>query len=490
MSLYLTFDLGTTALKTGLFDGDGRLLALHTVEYTPASPRPDWAEMDPETYWRAAVAGARAVFQAAERPPADLTALGFSSQGQTFLPVDVAGRPLHAAIVWVDKRAAPLAEEWCETWLSPDEYRRLTGYPRVPPELTLFKIAWLARHRPEARAAHRFLGLPDYLIHRLTGEFATDYNLAQMTGMYDVEARAWAPRLLDAAGIAMDQLPAVHAPGTVVGTVLPAPAEELGIPPGVPVAVGANDQLAGALGAGNVRPGLVTETTGTALAVIASTPSRLDDPRMYAGRHAVPGLWYAMPFGNSSAIVLKWFRDLCAPGADYDHFLAAVADVPPGCDGLSVLPHFAGAGSPTFNPHARGALVGLTLGHTRAHIARAIMESCACLLREMLDPLADHGLRLASVRSLGGAARSDLWLQMKADLLGLPVERPACPDAASLGAAMLAATGTGRFASVADAAGAWYRPDRLFQPNPALLDTYSALYRRYLELSDLLYAGG
>lgn len=490
MALYLTFDLGTTALKTALLDGDGHLLALHTVEYTAASPRPDWAEMEPEIYWQAAVAGARAVFEAAELRSGQIGALGFSSQGQTFVPLDASDRPLHRAIVWVDKRAAALAEEWCQTWFSPEEYRRLTGYPRVPPELTLFKIAWLARHRPDAHAARRFLCLPDYLIRRLTGECATDYNLAQMTGMYDVETRAWAPQLLDAGGITADQLPPVHAPGTVVGTVLPCAAQELGIPPGVPVAVGANDQLAGALGAGNVRPGIVSETTGTALAAIATTASRLDDPRMYAGRHAVAGLWYAMPFANSSAIVLKWFRDLCASGEDYDAFLSAVGEVPPGCEGLSVLPHFAGAGSPTFNPRARGALVGLTLGHTRAHIARAIMESCACLLREVLEPLADHGLRLASVRSLGGAARSDLWLQMKADLLGLPVERPACPDAASLGAAMLAATGTRQFASVADAAAAWYRPDRVFEPEPALLDAYAAVYGRYLELYDRLYAGG
>jgi len=194
-----------------------------------------------------------------------------------------------------------------------------------------------------------------------------------------------------------------------------------------------------------------------------------------------------MAFTITSAIVLKWFRDITAPGMAYDDFLQGVADIPAGCGGLTVLPHFAGTASPTYNPDVRGAFNGLTLGHTRAHIARAIMESCACMLRECLDCVTGHGIALTGVRSMGGAARSDLWLRMKADLLGLPVERPACTDAGSLGAAMLAAAGTGRFGSVAEAAEAWYRTDRTFEPNPVNYAAYQEVYRRYLELYRQLY---
>ena len=487
MATYLTFDIGTTALKTALIDGDGRMLAVHSAEYTARTPRPGWAEMKPDAYWEAAVAGAHSVLSRASVDPAELTAIGFSSQGESFIPLDAGGEPLCDAIVWVDNRAQDLAERWEAEWLSRDRYRRICGYPWVPGELTLFKIAWLAEHAPGAHAAAKFLWLPDYLIYRLTGEAATDYNIAQMGGLYDIRAAAWSPELLDAAGITPEQLPPVHPPGTAVGEVHAAAAKELGIPAGVIVCVGANDQLAGAIGAGNVRPGLVTETTGTALAVVATTEALLDDDRMFVGVHAVRGAHYGMPFGTTSAIVLTWFRDLCEPGAGYDEFLADVAEVPPGCEGLTVLPHFSGTACPTFNPSARGAIVGLTLGHTRAHIARAIMESCACLLRELLEPILAHDIEVTSIRSLGGAARSDLWLQMKADMLGIPVERPACPDAASLGAAMLAATGTGQFESTAEAADTWYSADRVFAPNPALSEAYQEVYARYLDVYERLY---
>ncbi len=488
MPVYLTFDIGTTALKTALVGGDGRMRAAHTVEYTFSSPQPGWAEMDPEVYWQAAVEGARAALAEAAEAASDLAAVGFSSQGESFIPVNADGEPLHDAIAWVDKRSQAVADQWEAEWLSREEYRRICGYPWIPAELTAFKIGWLAQHEPEAHRAAKFLWLPDYLIYRLTGEVATDYNIAQMGGLYDIRTRAWSEPVLEAAGITPEQLPAVYPPGTPVGEVQAQAAQELGIAAGTPVCVGANDQLAGAIGAGNVRPGLVTETTGTALAVVATTDSLLDDERMFVGIHAAPDLYYAMPYGNTSAIVLKWFRDLADPGAEYDGFLAHVQDIPPGCEGLTVLPHFAGTGCPTFNPDARGAIIGLTLGHTREHIARAIMEACACMLQELLEPILAHDIGVTSIRSLGGAARSDLWLQMKADLLGVPVERPACTDAASLGAAMLAATGVGQFASVAEAADAWYRADRVVEPNPDRLEAYREVYLRYLDLYERLYS--
>ncbi len=486
--LYLTFDIGTSALKTALIDQDGRALAVHTEEYTFHSPKPDWAEMKPQGYWRAAVRGTRAVIGGTGTLASSIAAIGFSSQGQTFVPIDRSGRPLHDAIVWMDNRAQGTADAWEAAWLSRDEYRRISGYPWLPAGLTVFKIAWLAQHAPEAHRAWKFLCLPDYLIYLMTGETVTDHVMAQFSGLYDLQTRRWDPRLLSAAGIGEEQLPAVLPSGALVGRLQAGPAEEMGLNAGVAVCLGANDQIAGALGAGNIRQGIVSETTGTSLALVATTADLLDDTRMVVGRHAAPGLSFAMPFAITSAIVLKWFRDVCGCGEDYDEFLAEVESVPPGSDDLTVLPHFAGTASPTFNASARGVIAGLALGHSRAHIARAIMESCACVLRECMEPILDHGLSVDTVRSLGGAARSDVWLQMKADLLGVPVERPECPDAASLGAAMLAATGTGRFRSATEASEAWYRPSRIFEPDTSRAEAYACVYRRYLDLYQRLYA--
>jgi len=488
MSVYLTFDIGTTALKTALVDESGRLLALHATEYTPESPRPDWAQMSAPTYWEAAVAGTRAVFAQAGIDSSEVLAIGFSSQAQSFVPLDSTGAELYDVIVWVDRRAQALGDAWQGDWLTRQQFRQITGYPWIPAELTVFKLAWLAENAPQAHNAAKFLCLPDYMIYRLTGEFATDYNIAQMSGLYDLRSRDWSEPMLAAAGIDVEQLPQVHPPGTPVGEVHNEAAAELGISDGVVVCTGCNDQVAGAIGAGNVRPGVVSETTGTALGVIATTETLLEDDRIPVLLHAVPGLFAAMPFGTTSAVVLKWFRDLCAPGVEYDEFLQGVEEIAPGCEGLTVLPHFSGTASPTFNPQARGALNGLTLTHTRQHIARAIMESCACLLQELLDIISTHDLSIRSIRCLGGAARSDLWLQIKADLLGMPLERPACSDAASLGAAALAATGTGQFSSVAAAAEQWYETDRIFEPDESMYEVYRQVYARYLDLYERLYS--
>lgn len=487
MPLFLTFDIGTTSLKTALVGDDGRILAVHTQEYSFSCPQPDWAEMDPEAYWNAAVTGSRAVFSRSGAASSDLAAIGFSSQGQTFIPVDRAGNALHNAIVWTDKRANEITRDWGREWLSIDEFRRSSGYPWLAVELTVFKVGWLARYAPQAHRAWKFLCLPDYLIFRMTGRAATDRVMGQYNGFYDLRESGWNPRLLAAAGIEADQLPDLLEPGQPAGTLLPEVADQLGVPAGVPVCVGANDQIAGAVGAGNVRPGVVSETTGTALAVVASTPVLMDDARLVVGRHAASGVFYAMPFANTSAVVLKWFRDLCCAGEDYNAFLAGVEQVEPGSNGLTMLPHFAGTASPTFNPNARGAFSGLTLGHTRAHISRAILEACCCELRECVDLVREGGISFDSVRSLGGAARSDLWLQMKADMLGIPVERPQCSDAASLGAAMLAAAGTGAFACLDEASTAWYKPSHRFEPNEKLQRVYDEVYERYCELYARLY---
>lgn len=480
---YLTFDIGTTALKTALVNEWGKVLALSEVEYAPEAPRPGWMEEAPETYWEAAATGTRAVLEEARMPGYVVDAIGLSSQGESFVAIDEAGEPLTPVIVWLDGRAREVAERWQREGLTAEKFRAITGYPWIVHELTVFKIGWLAEHHPEAHRAAKFLCLPDYLIFRMTGEFATDFNIAQMGGLLDVGRGEWSVEMLEAAGIDESQLPSIHAPGTVVGEISVEAASFLGVKAGAPVCTGCNDQLAGAIGAGNVRPGVVSETTGTALAVVATTENRVDSDQFFVGRHAAEGAWYAMPYAPVSAIVLTWFRDLCGV-TGWDELLAGIEEVPPGADGLTVLPHFSGTPD---GRDARGAILGLTLSHGRAEIARAIMESCACLLRELLEPLVAGAFTPETIRSLGGAARSDAWLQMKADMLQTPVERPVCTEAASLGAAMLAATGRAHFATLQDAADAWFAPSSRFEPQPDLATAYDDVFERYAEKCALLY---
>jgi sugar (pentulose or hexulose) kinase len=486
MLAYLTFDIGTTSLKTAITDDGGGLLSVHTAEYTPYAQKAGWAELSAEVYWRTAVEGVRAVLENSRIDPSCISAIGLSSQGQTFIPIDINGKPLRDAIVWVDTRAEKIAKKMERDWLSGDEFRRVTGYPYLYACLTFFKLAWLRENEPRSLNAWKFLCLPDFLIFRMTRELATDYSTAANTGLYNFGVGKWEQSFLNAAGISEGQLPTVLAPGDIAGKISKSAASELGIPPGIPVCVGANDQLVGAVGAGNVEAGIVTETTGTALALVITTDKRIDAKSVSVGRHVIPDRYYAMAFTNTSGIALKWFRDLCGAAADYEEFLKGIDSIPVGCDGLIVIPHFAGSNLP-FNPKARGAFVGLTLGHTRNHISRAIMESCAFLLKDCLEPMEKQGVKVNGIRSMGGAAKSDAWLQMKADLLGIPVERTKCSDAASLGAAMIAAAGTGHFTSVSEASREWYKPSKVFDPNKALFSKYTEIYQKYLDISRRLY---
>jgi sugar (pentulose or hexulose) kinase len=482
--VYLTFDIGTSALKTALVADDGAMLAVHTAEYSFLTPRSGWVEMEPDTYWQAAIAGTRRVLQDSRVAPASISAIGFSSQGQTFVPIDASGRPLHNAVVWLDERAGDIAYEWESAWLSRDKHRAITGYPLVTPLLTPFKVAWFARHQPEVAKAWKVLLLPDYMIFRMTGETCTDFTIAQFSGLYNITTQDWDSEILSASGIMPSQLALVLNPGAIAGKLCAGAAQELGLRPGVPVCVGANDQLCGAVGAGNVREGVVSETTGTALAVIATTNQLVDGDGLVVGRHPVGDAYFAMPCAATSGIVLKWLRDICAEGESYEDFLARVGEIPIGSDGLTALTHFGGTGSPDFRCDVRGAFTGLTLGHTRAHMARAVMESCCFVLKDLLDLL--QGVKPEVIRSLGGAARSDLWLQMKADVLGVPVERPTCSDAASLGAAMLAASGVGEH-DRREIAEAWYRPGKVFQPDTSRCQAYQEVYRRYQDVQKRIY---
>jgi xylulokinase len=417
-------------------------------------------------------------------------AIGLSSQGQTFVPLDAAGRPLRNAIVWLDTRATEQCRRIAAHFDAQDAYPR-TGTPRFTDISSAPKILWLREHEPEvfARTAH-YLMLPDYVIWRLTGEMIGDPQDLASTGMLDRQQGHWWPEMLEFVGVREEQLPAVGYCGQAVGTVLPQAARLLGISEDAIVVVGANDQTAALLGAGNVRPGIITASIGTALAVMASTKQGAYEATrgVNVGPHAVPGLYALLSFTQTAAMALTWFRDaLVTDGSDYGQLHDEAASVEPGCEGLLMLPHLTGTASPDFNPDARGAFVGLSLSHGRRHMVRAILEAAAYCLREHIERLAGLGAGSERVRAIGGGSRSDVWLQIMADVTGLPIERPVCREAASLGAAIMAAVGAGYFDSLVAAADRFYETERAFAPDASHSDTYDRMYERFRRTYEVLY---
>jgi xylulokinase len=498
MTLFLGIDAGTTALKAALFDLEGRMLALDRQEYQLLTPAPAWVEVDPQVYWEALCRATATVLGSSGAAPERVTALAISSQAETIVPVDSAGQPTYRAIVWLDNRAVAEAE-WLAGHFEAEDVYRVTGQPEVAPTWPACKLLWLRQHEPAVfERTARFLLVEDFLLHRLTGQFVTEYALQTSSLMLDIQQKTWWQPVLDAIGLSPDRLGRLVEPGEAVGPLSREGSGALGLTPRTIAVAGAMDQAAGAVGAGNIAPGVVTETTGGALAILATLEAPRYDPqrRVPCHYHALPDTYCLLPWGQTAGMALRWFRDqFCElevetarkKGRDaYDLMAELAASVPATSEGLVVLPHLEGAACPEFNAAARAVFYGATLRHTRAHFVRAIMESVAYMLRVNLNIVEELGVPVREVRSMGGGARSGLWLQIKADVLQKPVTPVAVEDAACLGAAMMAATATGAFSNLEEAVGQMVRLGQTVEPSLGQAEAYQQGYSQYLELYERL----
>jgi sugar (pentulose or hexulose) kinase len=498
MTRFLAIDAGTTSMKAAIFDPDGNLLAVHRQEYRLETPAPAVVELDAEVYWAACCRAVRGVVEASATPPAEIASLCISSQGETLIPVDAAGAPLRKAIVWLDNRAVEEARLIREEF-GDEVMHHVSGQPEIVPTWPACKILWLRRNEPDLfRRTHKFLLLEDFLLHRLTGQFVTERALQGSSLLLDIVAKEWHRPILDFIRITPDRLGRLMEPGAVVGPLASGGAAQAGLSPGTIAVTGAMDQLIGALGSGNIAPGVVTENTGGALAVIATLGGPLFDPlrRVPCQYHARPDTYCLMAWSQTAGMALKWFRDAFyaseaeaahQAGLDsYDLMTGQAAELPPGSDGLLALPHLEGAACPEFNPAARGVFFGATLRHTRAHFVRALLESVAYMLKRDVDLVQELGVPVRELRSTGGGARSELWLRIKADVLQLPVATVACEETACLGAAVLGAVATGCYGSLEQAVARMARLRGRIEPDPANAEVYRRGYTWYVDLYERL----
>jgi xylulokinase len=485
MAYVLTLDAGTTSLKGTLFDRSGRIIASHLEEYALLKPAPGWVEMKAETYWQAAIKAARAVLATSEVAPKDILSLGITSQGETLIVLDREGRHLRNAIVWLDNRSQAEADALGAEFGMEEIYRR-TGQQEMVPTWTATRIEWLRRNEPDIfRRTHKYLLVEDYLIYRLTGRHATDRALNPSTLYYDLAAGDWWPEMLQRLGIERGQLPELKPSGAIVGPLTPEASRETGLYPKTRVTTAPLDQVAGTVGAGNFDAGVVTECTGAAMALCATLDRPIYDPHNRVGlyAHAIPGRFVLLPWVPTAGMVLRWFRDAFAAGLDYPALIEEAAAVEPGAEGLLMLPHLCGALCPEADPRARGVFAGITLSHGRGHFVRAILEATAFLMRGNLEMLGALGVSVREIRSIGGAARSDLWLQIKADVCGRDLLVMECEEVASLGTAMLSFVGNGTYRSLEAARAQMVRVRRRITCQQSNAVCYDIVYRRYLDLA-------
>ncbi len=481
----LALDIGTTSVKGVLFDPQGGILAQGSREYQLCKPAPDWVELDCEGYWQAAGAVIAQILQTGGVRPETIAAVGVTSQGETLILLDRRGRPLRRAIVWLDNRSREGAETIARAFPL-DEVYRLTGQQEIIPAWTATRILWLREHEPEILAqADKCLLVADYIIFKLTGRLVTDRALNPSTLYYDLLRHAWWPEMLDFLGLRREQLPELLDSGSIVGPISAAAAAATGLSCRTVVATAPLDQVAAAVGAGNIEPGMVTESTGAALALGAGVDRPVYDPRKRLGLycHAVKGRYLLLPWAPTAGMVLRWFRDEFGGGRDYAALCREAEAIAPGAEGLTMLPHLGGAGCPEVNPQAKGLFWGVTLGHRRAHFVRAILEAVAFMLRGNLELLAELGIDCRELRTLGGAARSEFWVQIKADVCQRELRVMESEEATCRGAAMLAGRAIGLFRDLAAARDAMVRVKKTVAPDPRRAEAYAAAYRRYCALN-------
>ncbi|MFX1482779.1 MAG: xylulokinase [Promethearchaeota archaeon] len=489
----LAIDAGTTGVRSMFFDQTGNVLGKSYAEYESFYPHPSWVEQDAENWWDQSSRTIGLALSESGLDPEHVIGISVTNQRETIVPVDEDGKPLRRAIVWQDRRTIPQCD-WIEKEITQDAVYSITGLT-VDPYFSAPKILWIKQNEESIfNRVHKFLLVHDYLIHRLSDEFVTDYSNASRTMLFDIRRATWSEKLLEGFDIPREMLPSTKEPGKEIGALTAAAAKKTGLKEGTPIIAGGGDQQCAALGVGVVREGMLKSTTGTGTFILAHSKTVRLDPglRVLCSRHVVPDSFVVEASMFTTGSALKWFRDNLGVEevsiADkrrvdpYEVITEEASTIPPGSEGVIHIPHFAGAGAPNWNPHARGIFAGLALGHTRAHIIRAILEGVSYEIRTNVEVMRELGLRAREVRVTGGAARSQVWMQIQADILRTPVVRTQMEEATAVGAAILAFKGVGVFNSVSQAAEEMVQTLEPLQPSKDTLKVYQNGYKTFKSL--------
>lgn len=484
MSYFLGIDVSTTGAKALLIDATGRVITSATTPLSLSTPRPLWSEQDPHEWWDGTVRSIRLALEQAGVGGDAVQAIGLTGQMHGLVLLDDAGEVLRPAILWNDQRTGAECDEM-RARLGKAHLIQITGNNALT-GFTAPKILWVQRNEPEVYAKARHVLLPkDYIRFRLTGEYAMDKADGSGTQLFDLKARTWSQEVAGALDIPMDWLPPTFEGPEVTSRVNAAAAAATGLAAGTPVMAGGGDQAAGAVGVGAIEPGVVGLVLGTSGVVFATTPSALIEPegRLHAFCHSVPGRWHFMGVMLSAAGSFQWYRDTLTPGVSFDALTEEAAQAPAGSEGLIFLPYLTGERTPHPDPLARGAWVGLTVRHDRAHLTRAVLEGVAFGLKDSFTLIQEAGLgEIRQVRASGGGAKSQLWRQILAGVLDVNLVTVNTTEGAAYGAALCAGTGAGAWPDLEGACAATIQVTGETAPDPAEVEAYARLYPHYRAL--------
>lgn len=480
--MFLGLDVGTGGTRVVLVDERGKVVASASEEHAPfQSPFPGWAEQDPEDWWRAAQKAIREVVSATPRLRVD--AVGLTGQMHGAVMLDAAGAVLRSSLIWCDQRTDEECE-WLHKEIGRERLIELVANPALP-NFTLTKLLWVKKHQPElfAKIAH-VLCPKDYVRYRMTGTYAMDVQEASGTLLLDVANRRWSGEVARIAGIPEAWLPRLFESPEVCAHISTQAAALTGLTAGIPVVAGAGDQGAGAVGMGILAPGSVSATIGTSGVVFAATAAPTRDPlgRLHTFCHAVPGRWHVMGVTQAAGLSLRWLRDTIAPGESYDALTASASKIQAGSDGLLWTPYLLGERTPHLDSQARAAFVGLTAGHTRGHLVRAVLEGVAYSLKDTFTLFAELGIPVNGVRLGGGGAHGPLWREIQAAVYGYTTDVLVAEEGGAFGAALLAGVGAGAWADTDAACAAAIEVAQQIEPDSIAKELYSMGYQAFRKI--------
>ncbi len=477
-------DLGTTGCRTFIFDLDGSVIASDYQEWESFYPNPSFVEQDANMWWNSIKKTTEIAIKKSGIDKTEIVSLSVTNQRETIVPVDKGGNPLHNALVWQDRRTVDQVD-FIKNKIGIEKIYETTGLT-IDPYFSATKILWFKDKKPEIyKKTYKFLLVSDFIIHKLTGRFLTDFSNASRTMLFNIKNLKYSEMIASELEIDLDKMPETMESGKEVGEIID---NEILFDKKTLVVTGAGDQQSAALGVGVLSPGEIKCTTGTGSFILAYLNKPTFDPekRVLCSCHAIPGAWVQEASIFTSGAILRWFRDQVGSeeclsvqeGQDpYDLIIAEAEKSSIGANGLLLIPHFIGAGSPHWNPYSKGIIFGLALGHKRRDIYRAVLEGVAFEIRKNIDVFKELGLDIKELKLTGGGSRSDFWNQIYSDVLGITCVRNTLEESTSLGAAILAAAGAGMFPDIVKAAQTLCKVDKKWIPDVKKIKFYEGIYK-------------
>jgi len=480
----LTLDLGTTNVKVGLYDSDLKEIMFYSLSVNYIRNN-NFCEFNPEHYWQLCKKGIIEVVNRSKIDPHGIATLCITGQAESLVILDGNNNCLRNGISWMDNRSQKECEILKKSFNN--QGYKITGQPEIITTWPVTKMLWIKHNESDFfKKADKYLLLKDFIVYKLTGIILGEYTIYNFSYYFDIVKKKYWNDILDYVGIKTNQLPPLTEPGEAIGTVTKHIAKELGVSEKLEVNIGTLDHFAGMIGTGNIRQGIVNETTGTVLAIatIVSTPL-INDYRIPCHYNVIKNTYALLPVCESGGISMEWFKNTFFPDKSYEHLNHEIQNDLDSRSEIIFLPYITGTNSPDYNPNARGVFYGINSTDTGIDFARAVMEGVAFLLQKNIQCLEKLNIKTENIISLGGASKSEVWNQIKANITGKKVLIPDNEEATSLGAAILAGFTCGLFDSLENGIKKNVKIKKVYHPK-SYDERYSKMYKKFLKIYEQL----